>query len=194
MNLPDGIRKKRSFLEIKYKNNWIAWNPYHSKLSAYILAKGKYWPFTRKSIVLYLGAAEGNTISYLSNLCPDGRIIGVDISPTSMAELILLAEKKKNIIPFLGDAHFPEQYHPHVNSPDIIYQDIAQGDQLDIFIRNYKYFKPKHGFLMLKSKSIKGNDKEIINQYRENLESYFTTVECINISKWAKGHRAYYVQ
>ena len=37
MNLPDGIRKKRSFLEIKYKNNWIAWNPYHSKLSAYIL-------------------------------------------------------------------------------------------------------------------------------------------------------------
>ena len=194
MNLPDGIRKKRSFLEIKDTNNWIAWNPYHSKLSAYILAKGKYWPFTRKSIVLYLGAAEGNTISYLSNLCPDGRIIGVDISPTSMAELILLAEKKKNIIPFLGDAHFPEQYHPHVNSPDIIYQDIAQGDQLDIFIRNYKYFKPKHGFLMLKSKSIKGKDKEIINQYRENLESYFTNVECINISKWAKGHRAYYVQ
>ena len=194
MNLPDGIRKKRSFLEIKYKNKWITWNPYHSKLSAYILAKGKYWPFTRKSIVLYLGAAEGNTISYLSNLCSDGRIIGVDISPTSMAELILLAEEKTNIIPFLGDAHFPEQYHPHVNSPDIIYQDIAQGDQLDIFIRNYEYFKPKCGFLMLKSRSIKGNDKEIINQYKENLDAHFATVECINISKWAKGHRAYYVQ
>jgi len=194
MNLPNGIRKKRSFLEIKDGNGWTAWNPYHSKLSAYILAKGKHWPFKKKSIVLYLGAAEGNTISYLSNLCSDGRIIGVDISPTSMAELILLAEEKTNVIPFLGDAHFPKQYHPHVNSPDIIYQDIAQGDQLDIFIRNYEYFKPKCGFLMLKSRSIKGKDKEIINQYKENLEAHFATVECINISKWAKGHRAYYVQ
>ena len=137
MDLPNGIRKKRSFLEIKEKKYWIAWNPYHSKLAAYILAKGMYWPFTKKSIVLYLGAAEGTTIRFLSNICSDGRIIGVDISPTSMAELLLLAEDKTNIIPFLGDAHFPKQYEPHVNSPDIIYQDIAQSDQLDIFIRNY---------------------------------------------------------
>jgi fibrillarin-like pre-rRNA processing protein len=194
MDLPNGIRKKRSFLEIKEKKYWIAWNPYHSKLAAYILAKGMYWPFTKKSIVLYLGAAEGSTIRFLSNICSDGRIIGVDISPTSMAELLLLAEDKRNIIPFLGDAHFPKQYQPHVNSPDIIYQDIAQGDQLDIFIRNYNYFKPKVGFLMLKSKSIKGNDNDIIAQYKEKLESHFKIVECINISKWAKGHRAYYVQ
>jgi len=194
MDLPNGIRKKRSFLEIKEKKYWIAWNPYHSKLAAYILAKGMYWPFTKKSIVLYLGAAEGTTIRFLSNICLDGRIIGVDISPTSMAELLLLAEDKTNIIPFLGDAHFPKQYEPHVNSPDIIYQDIAQSDQLDIFIRNYNYFKPKFGFLMLKSKSIKGNDNEIIAQYKEKLKSHFKIVECINISKWAKGHRAYYVQ
>ena len=194
MDLPNGIRKKRSFLEIKENKYWIAWNPYHSKLAAYILAKGMYWPFTKKSIVLYLGAAEGTTIRFLSNICLDGRIIGVDISPTSMAELLLLAEDKTNIIPFLGDAHFPKQYEPHVNSPDIIYQDIAQSDQLDIFIRNYNYFKPKFGFLMLKSKSIKGNDNEIIAQYKEKLKSHFKIVECINISKWAKGHRAYYVQ
>jgi|TARA_B110000263_G_scaffold235443_1_gene233903 fibrillarin-like pre-rRNA processing protein len=194
MNLPDGIRRKRSFLEIKENNNWIAWNPYHSKLSAYLLAKGEYWPFTKKSIVLYLGAAEGNTIRFLSNVCSDGRIIGIDISPTSMAELLLLAKAKTNIIPFLGDAHFPKQYHPHVNSPDIIYQDIAQSDQLDIFIRNYDFYKPKCGFFMLKSRSIKGNDNEIINQYKGKLETHFDTVECINISKWAKGHRAFYVQ
>jgi fibrillarin-like pre-rRNA processing protein len=194
MNLPDGIRKKRSFLEIKENKNWIAWNPYHSKLSAYVLAKGEYWPFTKKSIVLYLGAAEGNTIRFLSNICSKGRIIGVDISPTSMAELLLLADEKTNIIPFLGDAHFPKQYLAHVNSPDIIYQDIAQSDQLDIFIRNYNYFKPKCGYLMLKSKSIKGNDNEIITEYKNKLKTNFEIVECINISKWAKGHRAYYVQ
>ncbi|MDC0526608.1 fibrillarin-like rRNA/tRNA 2'-O-methyltransferase [Euryarchaeota archaeon] len=194
MNLPNGIRKKRSFLEIKENKNWITWNPYHSKLSAYILAKGMYWPFTKKSIVLYLGAAEGTTIRFLSNICYEGRIIGVDISPTSMAELLLLVEEKENIIPFLGDAQFPKHYRPHANSPDVIYQDIAQGNQLDIFIRNYNYFKPKCGFLMLKSKSIRGNDNEIIALYQKKMETHFKTVECINISKWAKGHRAYYVQ
>ena len=47
---------------------------------------------------------------------------------------------------------------------------------------------------MLKSKSIKGDDNYIINQYNDNLKSKFNIVECINISKWAKGHRAYYVQ
>ena len=31
-------------------------------------------------------------------------------------------------------------------NPDILYQDIAQADQVNIFVRNYKYFKPKYGF------------------------------------------------
>ena len=93
MKLPNNLRKKRGFLEIRHGKNWVAWNPYHSKLAAYVLGKGKNWPFTKESTVLYLGASEGNTISFLSKICTEGKIIGVDISPTSMAELVVLAEK-----------------------------------------------------------------------------------------------------
>ena len=80
MALPDYLRKKRGFLELKKNKKWISWNPYHSKLSAYLLADGPEWPFEEKSNILYLGAAEGNTVSFMSHICREARIIGVEIS------------------------------------------------------------------------------------------------------------------
>ena len=194
MALPDYLRKKRGFLELKKNKKWISWNPYRSKLSAYVLADGPEWPFEEKSNILYLGAAEGNTVSFLSHICHGGRIIGVDISSVAMAELLVLAEKRKNIIPFLGDAHFPKKYDPHASIPDILYQDIAQRDQVEIFIRNYDFFEPKCGFLMLKSRSSPGKDNEIFRDSERKMESRFKKVNAVDIRKWAKGHMAYYVE
>ena len=194
MDLPNYLRKKRGKLELKKGKKWITWNPYHSKLAAYVLGNGENWPFARKSKILYLGAAEGNTVNFLSDISIEGRIIAIDISRMSMIELVTLAEQKKNIIPFLGDAHFPEKYRNHAGNPDIIYQDIAQADQINIFIRNYKYFKPKCGFLMIKSYSMSGKESKIYSETERLLEQNFTTFEVVNISKWAKGHKAYYIE
>ena len=194
MDLPNYLRKKRGKLELKKGKKWITWNPYHSKLAAYVLGNGENWPFARESKILYLGAAEGNTVNFLSDISTEGRIIAIDISRMSMIELVTLAEQKKNIIPFLGDAHFPEKYRNHAGNPDIIYQDIAQADQVNIFIRNYKYFKPKCGFLMIKSYSIPGKESEIHSETEKLLKQNFTTFEAVNISKWAKGHKAYYIE
>ena len=194
MFIPKYLRKRRGLLELKQKNKWIVWNPYHSKLAAYVLGKGGNWPFSKKCNVLYLGAAEGNTISFLSEICDEGKIVGVDISPMAVAELIKLAEKKRNIIPFLGDAHFPGKYEIYTGSPDIIYQDIAQSDQIEIFIRNYHFFKPKCGFLMVKSRSMSGKDKDIFEKSEKKLENEFNLLEIIDIKKWAKGHKAYYIE
>ena len=194
MGLPKILRKKKGRLELKLKNKSIIWNPYTSKLAAYILGHGKYWPFTDKKIVLYLGAAEGNTVNFLSHICHQGRIIAVDISAVAMAELLKLVQKRKNIIPCLEDAHFPNRYKLQTNIPDIIYQDIAQGDQIEIFIRNYEYFKPKYGFLMLKTGSMHGNKRDILEKVNLKLGEKFKRVDIVDISKWAKGHNAYFVE
>ena len=98
MSIPKYLRKQRGLLQLKQKEKWIVWNPYHSKLAAYILGEGENWPFSKECNILYLGAAEGNTISFLSVICDKGKIIGVDISPMAMAELVKLAEKRNNII------------------------------------------------------------------------------------------------
>ena len=194
MNLSENLRKKRGSLEIRKNKKWIKWNPYHSKLSAYILGGGMDWPFKSNSKILYLGSTEGNTIGFLSEICFEGRIIGVDISATAMAELLVLVKQRSNIIPFLGDAHFPKTYKIHTGKPDVLYQDIAQRDQVDIFLRNYDFFSPKCGFLMLKSRSTPGNDKITFKACEEELDSKFTKVSSVDIGKWAKGHMAYYVE
>ena len=41
MDLPNYIRKKRGKLELKKGKKWITWNPYHSKLAAYLLGSGE---------------------------------------------------------------------------------------------------------------------------------------------------------
>ena len=105
-----------------------------------------------------------------------------------------LAKKKENIIPCLCDAHFPEKYRVQANSPEIIYQDIAQNDQVDIFIRNCEYYKPKHAFLMLKTQSMAKQRDDIFKKTEKRLNKIFKKVESININKWAKGHSAYYVE
>ena len=194
MELPKYLRKRRGLLELKSGGKWISWNAYHSKLAAYILGKGENWSFTNKSKILYLGAAEGNTVSFLSKICNNGEIIAVDISAIAMSELVALAEKETNIIPFLGDAHFPEKYQTYARNPDILYQDIAQSDQVEIFVRNYKFFNPTCGFLMIKSRSISGNDKNIFDKVEATLEKEFNRLEIIDIKKWAKGHKAYYIK
>ena len=111
-----------------------------------------------------------------------------------MAELLELVDKKRNIIPYLGDAHFPNKYHVQANQPEIIYQDIAQNDQVDIFLRNCNYFNPKHAFLMLKTQSISSKKTKILEYTEKKLKESFQMVETINIKKWAKGHTAYYME
>ena len=194
MNLPSYLRKKKGLLQIRKSTGWEVWNPYHSKLSAYLIAGGKNWPFKKDSRVLYLGSAEGNTISYLGEVCKTNTITAVEISPVAMAELLVLAKEKENIIPCLCDAHFPEKYRIQANNPEIIYQDIAQNDQVDIFIRNCDYFKPKRAFLMLKSQSISKLNEDIFKITKKRLSEIFEKVEIVNISKWAKGHSAYYMK
>ena len=194
MNLPNYLKKKRGMLQIRREDRWIVWNPYHSKLSAYLLAGGKNWPFERNSKILYLGSAEGNTISYLSEICKTNSITAIEISPVAMAELLVLVKKKNNIIPCLCDAHFPEKYRIQANNPEIIYQDIAQNDQVEIFIRNCEYFKPKQAFLMLKTQSIAKKDLDIFKSTKKRLNEIFESVESVNINKWARGHSAYFME
>ena len=194
MNLPSYLKKKRGMLQIRREDKWIVWNPYHSKLSAYLLAGGKNWPFERDSKILYLGSAEGNTISYLSEICKTNSITAIEISPVAMAELLVLVKKKNNIIPCLCDAHFPEKYRIQANNPEIIYQDIAQNDQVEIFIRNCEYFKPKQAFLMLKTQSVAKKEFDIFKSTEKRLNEIFESVESVNINKWARGHSAYFME
>jgi hypothetical protein len=47
---------------------------------------------------------------------------------------------------------------------------------------------------MLKSRSSPGKDNEVFRDSERKMESRFKKVDAVDITKWAKGHMAYYVE
>jgi fibrillarin-like pre-rRNA processing protein len=132
-----------------------SWNPYRSKLAAAIL-NGLSIELKADYNILYLGAATGTTVSHISDIVKNGTVYSVESSPVALKKLINVSEKRQNIIPILEDANHPDRYSSIVQSIDIVYQDISQRNQAEIFIENAKRYLKKNGkgLLMVKARSI----------------------------------------
>ncbi len=130
------------------------WDANRSKLAAYLRVGGRVWPFRLESSVLYLGAGSGTTASHVSDICAGGTVIAVEISPRAFRNLLTIAERRRNLLPILGDAARPKSYAGHVSPLDVLYQDVAQRDQEGIFLRNVGFLRPAGtGILMVKARS-----------------------------------------
>ena len=141
---------------VKYKGReFRSWNPYRSKLASAIL-NGLKIEIKPNSKILYLGAATGTTVSHVSDIVKEGVVYSVESSPVAVKNLIQLSEKRKNIIPILGDANHPDRYSSIVSTVDLIYQDISQRNQAEIFISNVARYLKRNGdgILMVKARSI----------------------------------------
>lgn len=131
------------------------WDANRSKLAAYLKKGGTAWPFGAAASVLYLGAGSGTTVSHLSDVCADGTIVAVEISPRSFRDLVSVAEPRRNLLPVLGDATKPESYRDRAGRVDVLYQDVAQRDQEGIFLANVPLLRDGGtGFLVVKARSV----------------------------------------
>jgi fibrillarin-like pre-rRNA processing protein len=170
------------------------WDPFRSKLAAMILEKPSLEFLTKDLSCLYLGAASGTTISHLSDIIYSGIIYGVEFAERSMRQLIQNTDKRKNIVPILGNANFPESYANSIFTPiDLVYQDVAQPNQAQIAIENCNYYLKDNGFLILaiKSQSIDSVEKseKIYMQEKKILEKAgYVIIDSINIHKYAANH------
>ena len=170
------------------------WDPYRSKLAAMILENPLVNFLSSDLKCLYLGASSGTTISHLSDIVYDGIIYGVEFAERSMRQLIQNINKRKNIIPILGDANFPEKYANSIfTNIDLVYQDIAQPNQAQIAIANCSYYLKDKGTLILaiKSQSIDSVQKpeKIFVQEKKIIEKAgYEISESFNIHKYAANH------
>jgi fibrillarin-like pre-rRNA processing protein len=128
------------------------WDPTRSKVCAGI-KKGIIPDIREDDKVLYLGAAEGYTIGYISDILPKGKVYGVDISAYSMQKLLLASFKRENLIPILGNCDKVEEYQDLLKEKfDWIIQDIAQKNQVEILIKNADLFLKEKGLVLLSLK------------------------------------------
>ena len=174
-----------------------AWNPHRSKLAAAILLGARDFGLDGSTKVLYLGAASGTTASHVSDIVANGVVHCVEISERSFRDLVAVCETRRNMIPHMADANQPEEYAHIIEGVELVYQDIAQRNQVDIFVRNMAAFDAEHGLLMLKSRSINVNrrPKEVFAEVRKDLASRsFKVRKVIDLERYAKDHAAFFVE
>jgi fibrillarin-like pre-rRNA processing protein len=173
------------------------WDPHRSKLAAMILLGGRNFGLDPSSKVLYLGAASGTTASHISDIATGGVVWCVEISERSFRDLVKVCEVRKNMIPILADANTPHEYGHMIEGVELVYQDVAQRNQVEIFVRNMAAFEAGKGILMLKSRSINvnRNPKSIYAEVKKQLsEACLKVRHVIDLEKYAKDHAAFVVE
>jgi fibrillarin-like pre-rRNA processing protein len=195
-NLNCGIKVYgERLVEIKDKEYRI-WDPRRSKLGAAILNGLETFPFKEDSKMLYLGASAGTTPSHISDVSKDGLIYCVEFSPRMMRDLAEVCRQRQNMVPILDDATKPKNYMNLVQKVDVVYSDVAQPKQSELFMDNMRLFLKEDGIgiLMIKARSIDvtKSPKKIFKEEESKLKTAgFRVIEKINLEPYEKDHMAF---
>lgn len=143
-------------------------------------------------LILYLGAASGTTVSHFSDILAEGFVFAVEYSDTVIRDLVNVAEDRDNIAPILGNARNPEEYGDLVEEVDVLFQDISQKDQAEIFLKNAeKYLKDEgSGLIAIKAQSISSSrdPEEIFEEVKEKLSDKFEFMDETRLEPYETDH------
>jgi fibrillarin-like pre-rRNA processing protein len=118
-------------------DGWRRWDAHRSKLGA-TLELGLDTGLAGGDGVLYLGAANGTTVSHVADFA--GPTYAVEFAPRPVRDLLEVAEARDNLFPLLKDARKPETYAHVVESDlDAIVQDVATRGQADVALANRQF-------------------------------------------------------
>jgi len=194
LNLVPGFRSANEKLIKIGGREFRIWDPYTSKPAAAIKKGLKIFPLRRNQRILYLGFASGKTASFFSDIIgKNGLIYGVEVSGRILREAFPMIEKRGNIIPILADARKPEEYKDLIlEKVDLVYEDIADPDQIKILSLNSREFLVKGGFAMIAIKSqsidVTKRPKEVYKECIEELEKEFSILDKVELDPYEKHH------
>ncbi|MFH1780214.1 MAG: fibrillarin-like rRNA/tRNA 2'-O-methyltransferase [Candidatus Micrarchaeota archaeon] len=189
------VKNESTFKEkgIEYR----VWDPNHSKLSAAIKKGLLDLPIKPGSNVLYLGAAQGVTPSFVSDIVGrKGFVYCVEFSKVAMQRLIPVCEKRENMAPILADARKPEEYE-EVGKVDVVFEDVADRDQTRIMIENSRFLEDGgHALLALKSQSIDStvDPKKTYAKAKRELQEKFELIQELDLNPFEKDHEFYHLK
>ncbi|MBA3063817.1 fibrillarin-like rRNA/tRNA 2'-O-methyltransferase [Candidatus Woesearchaeota archaeon] len=182
INLSPG---KKVYDEILIRDQGVeyrTWNPKKSKLAAAIMKGASQIGIKPSSIVLYLGCASGTTASHVSDIVgKNGFVFALDFAPRVMREIVFVCENRSNIMPIMADANNTESFEKYITMADVIFQDIAQKSQAEIFLKNCRKFLKSGGFPLLSVKArsidVAKKPKKVFEEIRRKLENELTIVD-----------------
>lgn len=168
------------------------WDAERSKLGAALKKGLENFPLEEGSRILYLGAAQGTTPSHISDIVKQSGILYlVEFSERAMRDLLKVCEQRVNMIPILADARKPDEYSC-VEEVEIIYEDVAQPDQVNILLRNSDEFLKKGGYAILAVKAraidVTKDPEKIYSEVEDKLEGNLEVIEKIKLDPYEKDH------
>lgn len=179
---------------IEYKGDpYRFWEPKRSKICSAIHCGISQIGMIPGKRVLYLGASSGTTVSHVSDILGDeGMVFAVEFSDIPAKKLYFLAKERNNILPILSDARNPKSYFPITGICDVVFQDISQKDQVEIFFKNCDLILRSGGFgiLSLKTRSIDVSlsPKAVFSKVKPILEKEMTLVDYRSLEPFEEGH------
>ncbi len=167
-------------------------NPSRSKLAAAIAKKISFIPLKSGSSVLYLGASHGYTPSFVSDIIGiNGVVFCLDFSARVVRDLYFVCEQRKNMSPILADANKPETYNDRITQVEIIYQDVAQRNQVEILFKNLNFLKDKgYVIIAIKARSIDvtKNPRNIFNDVEKKLSERLKIIDKKELDPFERDH------
>jgi fibrillarin-like pre-rRNA processing protein len=194
VNLTPGKKAYDEKLVIQNSIEYREWNPFKSKLGAAIMLGCPNIGLRKGSVVLYLGASTGTTPSHVSDIVgKEGFVFALDFAPRVVRELVFLCEERDNMAPLLEDANQPDGYKEKIpKHVDVVYQDIAQKNQAEIFLKNCRLFLKSGGFALLAVKArsidVSKQPKEIFRKVRQEIEKELTIIDERKLEPFEKDH------
>jgi len=182
------------------KTEYRIWDYFRSKPAAAIKKGIKNFPIKKGDKILYLGIASGTTASHFSDIIgEEGIIYGIDVAERVLKDLMRVAEKRGNILPILSDARIPEKYANNIlEKVDLVYADVADPEEVELFIRNCKMFLKEKGYGMIAIKSqsidVTKDPKVIYEESRKKLEEDFKVLDFVTLDPYDKAHGFFVIQ
>lgn len=198
----ENLTKSRRFFDERLFDiegkEYREFNPFRSKLAAALLKKISMIPIKEKDKILYLGASHGYTPSYVSDIVKkEGIVFCIDIAPRVVRDLMFICEEKENMIPILADANKPYTYKNRITNVDVIYQDVAQKNQVEILMKNLDFLKQK-GYVLIAIKSrsmdVTKSPQKIYIEVEEKLKEKLKIIEKKELGPFQKDHMFFVCQ
>lgn len=170
---------------------WRAWEPGRSKLAA-TYERGLDPGLDAGDRVLYLGAANGTTVSHVADVA--GRTYAVEFAPRPVRDLLRVAEPRGNLIPLLKDARQPATYaHVVERNVDCLIQDVATRGQADVAVANRRFLADDGRLIAAikaRSEDVAADPTETFAAARERLRDGYEILATERLDPFHEDHLA----
>jgi fibrillarin-like pre-rRNA processing protein len=168
--------------------DWRRWNPHRSKLGA-MLEAGVETGLAGGETVLYLGAANGTTVSHVADFA--GPTYAVEFAPRPMRDLIEVAESRMQLFPLLKDARRPETYAHVVEPVEVIVQDVATRGQAKVARQNRQFLRNDGRLIVAfkaRSEDVTREPSDVFDELQTELASEYEILDSTRLEPFHDDH------